>query len=234
MAGSWNTVAIDGREAEVYEPPARPRFGILYLHGYAPESLILEPSFTESLAKHRLACVGLSGGDSWWTDRSCPSFHPRLSAERYLLDAVLPFVEQRWGLVAPALGLLGTSMGGQGALRLAFRHPQWFPAAAALSPAIEYYELYGQGTPLDDLYESKEQCRQDAAGLHVSPLRSPAHIFFCVDPDDDPWYRGNDRLHEKLSALGIAHECDLTTRGTAERAVQFLAGALEHESRRLL
>src|SRR5262249_38600612 len=139
----------------------------------------------------------------------CPSFHARLSAERYLLEAVLPFVHERWGLAPPALGLLGTSMGGQGALRLAFKHPDRFPAVAALSPAIEYHELYGQGTPLDELYASKEQCRQDTAGLHVSPLRSPAHIFFCVAPEDSLWYRGNDRLHEKLSALGIAHECDL-------------------------
>src|SRR5262249_8624111 len=152
----------------------------------------------------RLACVGLSGGDSWWTDRPCPSFHPRLSAERYLLEDGLPFVQQRWGLAPPALGLLGVSMGGQGALRPAVEHPDRFPAVAALSPALEYHELYGHGTPLDALYDSKEQCRQDTAGLHISPLRYPAHIFFCIDPEDGLWYRGNDRLHEKLSALGIA------------------------------
>jgi S-formylglutathione hydrolase len=234
MAGIWNTVTIDGREAQVYEPPVRPRFGILYLYGHAPEALIQQPAFTESLASHRLACVGLSGGDSWWSDRPCPSFHPRLTAERYLLDAVLPFFHERWGLAPPALGLLGVSMGGQGALRLAFRYPDRFPAVAALWPAIEYHDLYGRGTPLDDLYDSKEQCRQDTAGLHVSPLRSPGHIFFCISPEDGFWYRGNDRLHEKLNALGIAHECDLTGCGPPERAVQFLAGALEHESRRLL
>ena len=56
--------------------------------------------------------------------------------------------------------------------------------------------------------------------------------------------RGNDRLHEKLSALGIPHTCDLTTRAgghtwgyfnaMAGRALRFCHAGLEQESRRLL
>ena len=61
---------------------------------------------------------------------------------------------------------------------------------------------------------------------------------------DANWYRGNDRLHEKLSALGIPHTCDLATHAgghswdyfnaVAERAVRFIHDGLEQESRRLL
>ena len=47
------------------------------------------------------------------------------------------------------------------------------------------------------------------------PYRPPPHLFFCIDPDDAAWYRGNDRLHEKLTALGVAHTADLTTRAGA-------------------
>ena len=102
----------------------------------------------------------------------------------------------------------------------------------------------GQGSPLDDMYNSKEQCRQDTAPLHVPPHEYPPHIFFCIDPTDQAWYRGNDRLHEKLIALGIPHEIDFTTRAgghswdyfnhMAERVVRFLVAGLEQESRRLL
>jgi S-formylglutathione hydrolase FrmB len=80
--------------------------------------------------------------------------------------------------------------------------------------------------------------------MHVHPYQYPPHFFFCIDPDDARWYRGNDRLHEKLSALGIAHTFDLTTRAgghswdyfnhMAERAVRFVVEGLEQESRRLL
>ena len=60
-----------------------------------------------------------------------------------------------------AVGLLGVGMGGQGALLLAFKQPELFPVVAGIASSIEYHELYGHGTPVDALYDSKEQCRQD-------------------------------------------------------------------------
>jgi S-formylglutathione hydrolase len=145
---------------------------------------------------------------------------------------------------AGRFALAGISMGGQGALRWAFKYPELFPVVAGISSAIDYHELYGQGTSIDEMYDSMEQCRQDSAILHVHPSKYPAHIFFCIDPDDTDWYRGNDRLHEKLSALGILHEIDLTTRAgghswdyfnhMAERILNFVRAGLEQESRRLL
>jgi S-formylglutathione hydrolase len=135
-------------------------------------------------------------------------------------------------------------MGGQGALRLAFKYAQRFPVVAGVASALDYHELYGQGLVLDELYDSREQCRQDTALLHIHPSDFPPHILFCVDPDDAQWYRGNDRLHEKLTALGIPHEIDFQTRAgghawkyvehMANRVVQFLVTGLEQESRRLL
>jgi len=135
------------------------------------------------------------------------------------------------------------AVGGQGAIRLAFRQPRLFPVAAGIASALDYHEWYGHGSPLDRLYDSKEQSRQDTALLHIHPGHYPAQLFFCIDPTD-PWFRGNDRLHEKLMALGIPHECDLTSRAgghswsyfdaMADRAVRFLDRGLQEESRRLL
>jgi S-formylglutathione hydrolase len=246
VKGTWTTVDLAGKQADVYDPPAGalPRFGVLFLHGIGLETLRDCPAFTRWFDELRLACVCPHSMRSWWGDRLCPEFDAKVTPERHLLDHVLPFFQTRWGLKPRALGLLGISMGGQGVLRLAFKHPHLFPAAAAISPALDYYELYGQGTTLDEMYESKEQCRQDTALMWVPPSNYPPHLFFCIDPDDDLWYRGNDRLHEKLSALGIPHTLDLSTRAgghsweyfnhMAERAIRFLHAGLEHESRRLL
>jgi S-formylglutathione hydrolase len=245
MNGAWSAVAIAGKPADVYDPPGgRPRFGTLYLHPVGLETLPGNAAFTALFDELRLACVCPHGGRCWWADRVCGEFDPHLTPQRHLLDHVLPYFQARWGLAPPALGLLGISMGGQGALRLAFQHPRLFPAVAGISSAIDYHERYGQGPPLDEMYDSKEQCRQDTATLHVHPTHYPPHIFFCVDPDDRDWYRGNDRLHEKLSALGVEHECDLTTRAgghswayfnsVADRAVRFVNAGLEKESLRLL
>ncbi len=241
----WTTLDIGGKPADVFDPPAgRPRFGLLYLHPYGLETLPDLPTWTRLLEEHRLACVCPHGQHSWWADRICAEFDAKMTAERYLLDQVLPFFQQRWNLVPPAIGLLGISMGGQGALRLAFKHPKLFPTVAGISSALDYYELYGRGTAIDEMYDSKEQCRQDGALLHIHPVHQPPHIFFCIDPADTDWYRGNDRLHEKLTALGVPHEADLTTRAgghswdyfnhMAGRAVRFVVAGLETESRRLL
>jgi hypothetical protein len=243
MNGTWSRVDVGGKPAEVYDLAggARPRFGVLYLGG---PSLDGRTAFTRLFDDLRLVCVGLPEHRFWWADRPCPAFDPVLTPERYLLQNVLPFFQERWQLAARAVGLLGILAGGQGALRLGFKRPGTFPVVAAIASAIDYHEWYGRGTALDDLYDSKEQCRQDTAPMHVHPSHYPPHLFFCMAPDDELLYRGNDRLHEKLNALGVPHEVDLTTRSNgrswdyfdqqAERALRFVNAGLEQEGRRLL
>jgi S-formylglutathione hydrolase len=245
VSGSWASLEIAGRPADVYDPGgAGPhRFGVLYLHDADEKSLRGQTSFTSFFEEHRLPCVCPAGRQCWWVDRVCPEFDPQLSVEHYLLEQVVPFFQECWNLRPPGIAVLGIGMGGQGGLRLAFKHPRLFRVVSAIAPAIDYHELYGHGTPLDSMYDSKEQARQDTAIMHVPPHDYPPEIFFCADPND-PWYRGNDRLHEKLSALGVPHEADLTTETgghswayfdqAARPALEFLYAGLERESRRLL
>jgi len=240
---TWREISVGGKIAEVFEPFETPRFALVYLHTFAQESLEDHGSFTKLLNELNLACVCPRGGRCFWADRVCSEFDPNLTPERYVLDAVLPFAQQRWSLGPRGVGLLGIDMGGQGALRMALKHPEQFPVVAAIAPSIEYHELYWSGTPIDQMYASREECRQDTAPMHVHPTNFPPHIFFACDPTD-PWWRGCDRLNEKMAALGVAHECDLQTRAgghtwdyfnaMAERSLQFLVAGLEREARRLL
>jgi S-formylglutathione hydrolase len=245
MNGTWTCLEIGAKPADVYDLSAsgKPRFGILFLHGLGLETLVENRAFTRLFDELGLVCVSPHGQRSWWTDRICGEFDPQMTPERHLLQNVVPFIAERWGIAPRGIGLVGISMGGQGALRLAFKHPELFPVVAAIAPAIEYHELYGQGTPIDDMYDSKEQCRQDTVPMHIHPSKFPPHIFYCIDPAD-AWYRGNDRLHEKLSALGVPHQLDTTTRAgghswdyfnhMAERVLRFVYQGLEEETRRLL
>jgi S-formylglutathione hydrolase FrmB len=245
MAGQWSAVDIAGKPADVFEPPAgKPRFGLIYLHGIGQETLSDRPVYKQLFADLGIGCVVPQGGYSWWSDKPLPEYDAKRTAEKYLINDVVPDLCRRWGLPDRAIGLFGVSMGGQGALRIAFKQPRLFPVVAAIAPAIEYHEYHGQGFSLDMMYESKEQARQDTAILHIHPSDFPPHIYFCCDPDDAEWHRGADRLHEKLSAIGIPHECDLTTRAgghtwdyynaVADRVVRFLHNGLDQQSRRLL
>jgi S-formylglutathione hydrolase len=244
--GRWTEERVGGHPADWFTPAGtqRPKAVVVFLHGQDQASLQGRRAFEKALDAHALACVCPWGGPGWWADRVCPAFDPKVTPERHLLDRVLPTVQAYWGVGPPKLGLLGIGMGGQGALRLAFKHPRLFPAVAALAAEIEYHQLYGQGTPLDDMYTSKEQCRQDTASLHVHPANYPPHIFFAANQAEPFWFRGNDRLHEKLTALGVEHTAELApppappgqafADSLADRAVHFLHLGLTAQSRRLL
>lgn len=242
----WSTDQRAGKTVEIYEPPnrAKVRFGALFLHPIGLETLRDRPAYTQVLDRLNLACICPHGQRSWWLDRVCPEFDANVTPEQHLLVNVMPIFHERWNLAPRAVGVFGISMGGQGALRLAFRHPDRFVACAGIASALDFHELYGEGTPLDEMYDSREQCRQDTAILQINPTRYPPHIYFACDPDDERWHRGNDRLHEKLTAIGVPHTIDLTTSAgghtwqyfdrMAEPTLRFLFEGLEKESRRLL
>jgi esterase/lipase superfamily enzyme len=246
MNGVWSEIKLAGKTVEVYEPQAahKPRFGVLFLHPLGLETLRGRPVYTKVLDELQQICVCPHAARSWWADRICMEFDAQFTPEHHILKNVLPFFKERWNLAPRSIGVFGISMGGQGALRLALRHPHLFPVAAGIASALDYHELYGEGSPLDEMYDSKEQCRQDTAILHIHPNHYPPHLFFCSDPDDTAWYRGNDRLHEKLSALGVPHTIDLTTQAgghswqyfdhMAEPTLRFVYEGLEKESRRLM
>src|SRR5229473_3884830 len=157
MNNGWHTVDLNGKPADAFVPRDPARFGLLFLHGYDQVTLSGNAGFTKLLAEQRLPCLCPHGGRCWWTDRVWPEFDASISAEQFLLQTALPFFESQWRIAPRSVGLLGYCMGGQGALKLAFKHPLIFPAVAAISSAIEYHELFWSGTAIDDLYASKEQ-----------------------------------------------------------------------------
>jgi pimeloyl-ACP methyl ester carboxylesterase len=242
----WSSVEVAGKPCDIFKPPApNPHgFTVIYLHGVHGNRLIDQPSFTAEFARYGFRVIAPQTGRSWWADRICPEFDATVTPERHVLDNVLPYLAERWNCVPPRIALLGTSMGGQGALRFAFKHPGKFPVVAAISPAIDYQIRWNEGDEvLPQMYADAEAVRQDTATLHVHPLNWPRHIWFSCDPADHRWIESAERLHSKLVALGIPHEYDFeTTAGghgfvyynrMAPTAMTFLAAQLERERLRV-
>src|SRR5437762_12581853 len=103
----WTQETIAGKTADVFNPPGRPRFGVVFLHGIGQETLAGNAAFTRILEQRNLACVCPHGKRSWWLDRVCPEFDATVTPEHYLLQAVVPFCRSRWRLAARALGVFG-------------------------------------------------------------------------------------------------------------------------------
>ena len=245
--GQWHEDTVRGHSCYVYLP-SRPNphgFVVLYLHGLHLGKLQGSSEFNEQFERLGLPVCAPITQQSWWTDRICLDFDSEVSAQEHVLDYVLPFISRRWGLESPRIGLFGTSMGGQGALRLAYRFPDRFPVVAAVSPAIDYQVRMAEGDEvLCQMYPNAEAARQDTATLHIHPLNWPRHQFFCCDPTDERWYESSERLQMKLSSLGVPHECDLeSTAGghgfqyynsMAEKVVEFIGHGLEKERLRIV
>ncbi|MFO1003694.1 MAG: alpha/beta hydrolase-fold protein [Planctomycetaceae bacterium] len=211
----WTTESLDGRRVDVFVPSGimNPTAVVLFLHGHGRIMLNENAVFSNLFQEHGLAAVCPDGGRSWWLDVACEDFHHDLTAQNWLLESVVPFIEQKFDIHPPRIPLLGISMGGQGVLQLAFRQASKFPVVAAISPAVDFFQLYGSGIPLDTMFPNAEAARQATVVLNLHPLAWPRHQFFCCDPQDHEWFDGAARLGMKLSSSGILHERDLETTG---------------------
>ena len=88
------------------------------------------------------------GGRSFWLDSDPVTGFG--AVETALLQDLIPHVDEKYRTISTrrARMIAGLSMGGYGALRLAFRHPELFGAVAALSPSI--WRSFPAGPPAGD------------------------------------------------------------------------------------
>jgi len=256
----WSTIILAGHACEVYEP-AQPAPGraLVYLHGVDEQTLVDSPGLRDAIEAAGLPTLAPRTGRSWWLDRIMPGFDRECSPEQFVVEQVRAEIERRFGVKPPGIALLGTGMGGQGSLRISYRHPTVFPVSAAIAPAIDFHLAMREcdervdGDYYDTLWETYgdvERARQDTTILHVHPLNWPRHQWFASDPSDPHWHDGAARLQSKLRALGIPHTALIESRvavsgetpgdqrrehetRVAPDAIRFITDALDQESRRL-
>lgn len=73
-------------------------------------------------------------GAGFWLDAAKAPWSAHFRMESYLLDELLPLVFEQFNDDHDRLGIFGHSMGGHGALTLAFRHPGRFRSVSAFAP----------------------------------------------------------------------------------------------------
>ena len=141
--------------------------------------------------------------------------------EDFLLQEFFPFIEKRYR-VAPGRGhraIAGISMGGYGALHLAFGHPQLFVAVSVHSAAlIEKLPVFlGPtpnsprarvlgvvfGSPPDQAFWDRNSPIVLARSANLAGLK----IYFdCGDQDDYGFESGASALDKILTSRRVAHE----------------------------
>jgi len=162
--------------------------------------------------------VAVEGGNSFYVNG------PAGRNEDVVTRDAIAFVEKTFRVVPgrEGRGLLGISMGGYAALRIAFTHPELYRAVATHSamlleklPTAEQGARGGQlaafhrvfGDPIDPaLWAANDPL---VLVSKVDPRNAPALYFDCGTADRYGLAAGNGALHQRLTERGIPHTFSL-------------------------
>lgn len=237
-----------------YDTEKSRRYPVLYfLHGLGDnEQFFIHTggfNLVEDLwEQHQLAdflIVTPQGGTSFYIN----SRDGRRRYEDFFLEEFLPGIEKRYRAETgrTTRGIAGISMGGYGALHIAFRHPQLFRAVAVHSaallenlPSISAEGASPQittlrralggafGTPFDPAFWNRNDPLRIAREANLGRLK----IYFdCGSEDDYGFDGGAEALDKLLTARHIPHEYHLYS-GSHDWTyfAQHLPASLEFES----
>jgi len=144
--------------------------------------------------------------------------------EDFLLKEFMPQMEKKYRGDGSAArrGITGVSMGGFGALRLAFKYPQQFAAVSARMPALiaeipANFSAGGPGSPgsvMGDVFGSPVNLAYfQQNNVFYFAQATPAaqlkrlKIYFDVGNNDDYGFeQGGQKLHQLLDSRGVANE----------------------------
>jgi len=148
----------------------------------------------------------------------------KIRYEDFLLKEFMPQMEKKYRgeSVATMRGITGVSMGGFGALRMAFKHPQQFAAVSAQMPALiaeipANFSAGGKGSPasmmgdvfgtsFDRAYFDRNNVFYFARSMPAAQLKR-LKIYFNVGNNDDYGFeQGGEKLHQLLDSRGIPNE----------------------------
>jgi S-formylglutathione hydrolase FrmB len=146
----------------------------------------------------------------------------------FFLREFMPYIESKYRIRPGREGraITGVSMGGYGALRFAFAHPELFSAVSAQSAALmtasaqELDAAEDSGAPIAkllgtvfgqpvDVTHWKENSPFVLAKKNEARLRKLAIYFNCGQEDDYGFEKGAQALHQQLLAEGIQHQYHL-------------------------
>jgi S-formylglutathione hydrolase FrmB len=146
----------------------------------------------------------------------------------FFVRELMPFIERTYRIRASraARGITGFSMGGFGALRMAFMYPELFgsvsshsaammrdppqPVAAMVSPGNLAAEIFEKtfGNPIEKPFWFRNS-PYALARKNAAALKSLKIYFDCGTEDVFGLYRGASELHQTLDSLKIPHEFHL-------------------------
>ncbi|GHT76083.1 esterase [Bacteroidia bacterium] len=188
------------------------QYPVIYLlHGYSGNYKDwTNDSVAEKLAdRHHIIIVCPDGGfSSWYFDSPIDK---NFQYETYITNELIPYIDQKYSTIADknGRGITGLSMGGHGALYLAFRHQDLFGTAGSMSGGVDirpFPNNWDISNRLGAYQDNPKNWEENTVinMLHLLTPNSLAIIFDCGSSDF--FYKVNCELHEKMLYMNIPHD----------------------------
>ncbi len=189
------------------------QYPVVYLlHGYSgnyADWIIKVPSITFYADAYNFIIVCPDGDyNSWYFDSPVDSTK---RYETYIFKELVSWIDEHYATLAAPKGraIAGLSMGGHGALYLAFKHQDVFGAAGSMSGGVDlepFAASWDISKTLGDYADYTMMWRNNSV-INLTYLLTNKNYPFLFDcGTEDFFYPSNKKLHEKLLANNIPHD----------------------------
>jgi S-formylglutathione hydrolase FrmB len=182
------------------------------LHGFSgnySDWIKKVPAITKLADTYHMLIVCPDGNFAGWYFDS--PMNKEWMYETYVASELISYIDKHYSTIANRKGraITGLSMGGHGALFLAFKHQDVFGAAGSMSGVVDirqFSDSYGIEQVLGKYSEHPELWEQHCV-VSLIYLLKPNSLALTFDCGyDDGMYSGNQELHEKLMERKIPHD----------------------------
>ena len=149
-----------------------------------------------------------TGYDSWYFDSKVT---PEYQYETFVTKELIEYVDTNFKTIRKREGraVTGLSMGGHGALFLAFRHQDVYGSAGSMSGGVDirpFPEKWGISKRLGTIEENPQAWEENTV-INLTHLLKPDSLNLIIDcGTGDFFYEVNCNLHKKLLDQGIPHD----------------------------
>ena len=199
-------------EVVVAVPEGTGPFPVVYLlngfggNAHTWEGLI--PGIAQVADRERMVFVCPDGADSWYWDSP---LNADVRYETFMSQELIDYVDAHYPTVADrqARAITGLSMGGHGAMWLAFRHKDRYGAAGSMSGGVDIRPFPGNWS-IASLLGKEEECpdvwEAHAAISQIERLQDGDLALIIDCGDEDFFFDVNNQFHQKLLEHGIKHD----------------------------
>ncbi|MBC7827799.1 MAG: esterase family protein [Chitinophagaceae bacterium] len=185
---------------------------VYLLHGYSgnyADWIRKATGFEKAADLYNIIIVCPDGGfGSWYWDSPVDE---AFKYETYISGELVAWIDGKYKTIKNKTGraITGLSMGGHGALYLAFRHQDIYGAAGSMSGGVDirpFPNNWDLATRLGAYAEKPENWEKNTVAnmLYLLHPGSPSLVIDCGV--DDFFYKVNENLHQQLLLRNIPHE----------------------------